>query len=307
MQQVCRRGEKVALYCLLGNIALALLKALAGLYGGSKAMLADAFNSAADSLTTLAVYAALKIARKPADLCHHYGHGKVEPLVASLVGASLLFTAALIIRDIAAAVLGHRLVTPSLLVVVMALASIVAKEIMFRISYRTAVALGSESLLASAWDHRSDVFSSLGVLLSVVGSILGAHLNIQWLRYLDPLAGLLMACLIVKVALEILSRSIRHLMDAAPREELMEEIRQLAEGTEGVRGVSWIRGRYVGSRLYIDLAIKVEGTKTVHEGHRIAHSIKDAILEADTGVGDVLVHVDPHDDEAGRSASPALD
>ena len=292
-------GEKVTLFCLLGNIALSLLKGMAGFLGGSKAMIADAFHSGSDTLATLVVYISLKISRKPADGCHPYGHGKVEPLAAAFVGITLFAAAALIIKDIVAAVMDNNLTAPSMFTLAAAAVSIAVKEIMFRITYRTGVSLNSEAMIANAWEHRSDAYSSMAVLCGILGSIIGSRFGIVWLKYLDLLAGTLVAALIFKIALEILIRAIRNLMDAAPAPEKMAQIARLAKDVPGVNGISWARGRIVGAQIHVDMAVQVDPEKSVREGHNIAHSIEDTLKRKAEHIGEVLVHVNPHPQENG--------
>lgn len=293
MEQSYSYGEKITFYCLLANLVLSLLKGLAGLYGGSKAMVADAFHSASDSLATLVVYISLKISRKPADDCHPYGHGKVEPLAASFVGVALAVTAAVIVKGIIESVLESSLTVPSAIALVAAAGSVAAKEIMFRVTYYAGVTLNSEAMIANAWDHRSDAYSSIAVFCGILGSVLGARYAVSWLIYLDPLAGALVAGLIFKIALGILIKAIRNLMDASPADDTLERVTRLARSVPGVNGVSWIRGRVVGSRIHIDMAIEVGADKSVQEGHDIARLIKVTLRKHVSYTGDVLIHVNP--------------
>lgn len=288
-----RKGETITFYCLLGNFFLSLLKGLAGFLGGSKAMVADAFHSGSDVIATFVVYVSLKISRRPADGCHPYGHGKVEPLAAAFVGVTLLLTSVLIILDIIGAVVANVLTVPSIVALVAAAGSIAVKEIMFRVTYRAGLSINSEAMIANAWDHRSDAYSSVGTFCCILGSILGGRYNVTLLKYLDPLAGFLVAGLIFKIALDILIRSVRNLMDAAPDQETMSEIRHLTESAAGVVGVSWIRGRVIGRQIYVDMAVQVGAEKTVQEGHTIAGSIKKTILEKTANVGEVIIHINP--------------
>ncbi|MDW7739702.1 MAG: cation diffusion facilitator family transporter [Bacillota bacterium] len=289
------RGETITFFCLLGNLALSLLKGLAGYFGSSKAMIADAFHSGSDTFATLVVYISLKISRKPADECHPYGHGKVEPLAAIFVGLTLLAAAALIGRDIIISVLENQIPTPSLIALAAAVGSIIVKEVMFRITYRTGSELNSEAMIANAWDHRSDAYSSIGVLIGIAGSMAGAYYGIAWLRFLDPLAGTVVAILIIKIAVMILIKAVGNLMDASLSEETIEHVKSLAHRVPGVIDISWVRGRVVGPEVQIDIAVQVDATKTVQEGHDIADMIKETLQHNSDHVSEVLVHINPHD------------
>lgn len=289
-----RIGEKVTIYCLAGNLLLSLFKGLAGFFGGSKAMVADAFHSGSDVLATLVVFVCIKIAKKPADDCHMYGHGKIEPLAAALVGFIMLFTAVLIVRSIIHCLLAQEFVTPSLLALAAAVISIIVKEIMFRVTYQTGQKINSEAITATAWDHRADAWSSIGTFTAILGSIIGGTLHIGWLKYFDPLAGILVALLIFKTAAGILLKAAKGLMDASPEPEKVKEIKNITENIEGVQAVSWIRGRYLGQHIIIDMAVEVNSAMTVEEGHNVAASIKQQLMDTVPEVGNVLVHVNPY-------------
>ncbi len=289
-----QKGELVTLYCLVGNLLLSILKGLVGYFSGSKAMLADAFHSGSDVLATSVVYVCIKIAKKPADDCHMYGHGKIEPLAAALVGLMMAFTAGLIVRSIIQALLAQEFVTPSLLALFVAIVSIAVKEYMFRVTHLAGQALNSEAIKANAWDHRADAYSSIGTFVGILGSIMGAHLQLGWLKYADPLAGIIIALLIAKMAAQILIQAARGLMDASPEQEKVEEIKAITEEIDGVQAVSWIKGRYLGQQIMVDMAVEVNAEMTVEEGHNIATSIKQQVMDTVKEVGDVLVHVNPY-------------
>lgn len=287
-------GEKVTLYCLLGNLFLSIFKGVVGFLGGSKAMVADAFHSASDVMATLVVYVCIKIAKKPADNCHMYGHGKIEPLAATAVGLIMLVTAYFIVRNIVESIIAQDFVIPTMVALVGAVVSIILKEVMFRATYRVGTRINSESITANAWEHRADAYSSIGTLIGIGGSMLGGYLGVGWLQYFDPLAGILVALLILKMAVGIIYKAMQSLMDASPEGEKVTAIRKITENVQGVRAVSWIKGRYQGPHMIVDMAVEVDGDKTVEEGHDIASSIREAIMDAVKEVGSVLVHINPY-------------
>lgn len=289
-----RKGETITLYCLLGNLVLSLVKGLVGFFGGSKAMIADAFHSGSDSIATMVVYIGLKISRKPADKDHPYGHGKAESLAAAFVGVTMMAAAAMIGREIVCSVIENNIAAPSKVALIVAAGSIAIKELMFRICYRTGLILNNEAIIAGAWDHRSDVYSSASVFFGILGGTLGASYGISWLKYSDPLAGVLVAALIFRIALKILSKALHNLMDASPAGETISQIICLAEEVNGVSGVSWVRGRVVGARINIDMAVQVSAKKSVQEGHNIGRFVKEAIKTNVSHIGEVLIHINPH-------------
>ncbi len=298
------QGERITIACIVGNIALSLFKLLAGVYGGSKAMIADAMHSASDIIATAVVFVGIKIAKKPVDKEHPYGHGKVEPIAAAFVGVILVFAAILIVRGIAVSIAAHSFAAPSPFALVAAAASIAVKEAMYRITYAAGKRIGSESIVADAWHHRSDAYSSIGTFLGILGSMAGRQLNIHLLEYLDPVAGALVACMIFKVAYDILKHSIKGLMDSSPDSDKIEKIRDAVEGIEGVLSVSWIKARYIGQHLFVDMEIGVNAGLTVEDGHSIAEHVKMRVLESIQDVYEVLVHVEPFNAAMKRAIKP---
>jgi cation diffusion facilitator family transporter len=293
-QHKYKKGEMITFYCIVGNLLLSILKALAGFLGGSKAMIADAFHSASDTVATIVVYFSLKISRKPADSAHPYGHGKVEPIASAFVGITLLIAAGLIMRDIFITIIENDIKAPSLIALVAATGSIVIKEIMFRVTIKTGKAINSEAMIANAWDHRSDAYSSVGVFFGILGSILGARFGIIWLKYLDPLAGAVVAVLIIKIAMAIIIKALSSLMDTSISDATIKEITALALQIFGVKGISWVRGRTVGSDIQVDIAIQVDSSLNVKEGHDIASLLKTTLKSNIPHVEDVLVHINPY-------------
>lgn len=287
-------GERVTLICLVGNVVLSILKGLAGFFGGSKAMVADSLHSASDVIATIVVYVSIKIAKKPVDGDHHYGHGKIEPLAAAFVGLTLIYAAFMIVKGIVESIMTHSFQTPSSIALIAAIISIVVKEIMFRYTYKVGKKINSEAIMANAWDHRSDAYSSIGTFVGISGSMIGNYYNIPFLEYMDPIAGALVACLIFKVAIEIIKNAVKGLMDSSPEPEKIEEIKSLTKSVDGVHSISWLKARYVGQHFLIDMAIDVDGNKSIEEGHNIAVKVKSNILKHVQEAGDVTIHIHPH-------------
>ena len=288
-----KTGEKVTIACIFGNIVLSALKLAAGVLGGSKAMVADALHSASDIVATSVVLVGIKVAQKPADREHQYGHGKVEPIAAAFVGITLVVAAILIVKGIVDSILQHTFTTPTFLALGAAVVSVIVKEAMFRITYSTGKQINSEAIIADAWHHRSDAYSSIGTFVGILGSIIGGKLGIPFLQYLDPIAGAVVACMIFKVAYDILKHSIKGLMDSAPDSEQLNKIGGVVSEIGGIVSVPDIKARYIGQRLFIDLAIEVDAKISVDEGHTIAEHAKSRIIEHVPDAYDVMVHVEP--------------
>lgn len=288
-----KEGENITIICIFGNVLLSLLKLLAGIFGGSQAMIADAFHSASDIIATTVVLIGIKIARKPVDREHPYGHGKVEPIAAAFVGMTLVFAAFMIVKRIGESIITDSFVTPNFLALAAAVLSILVKEVMYRMTYTAGKKINSEAIMADAWHHRSDAFSSIGTFFGILGSIIGKWLNIHILEYLDPIAGAFVACLIFKVAYDILKHSIKGLMDASPGDEKIKSIRETASSVEGIVSVSRIKGRYVGQYLFVDMEIEVNSNITVEAGHDIAVQVRKKVVENVADAYEVLIHVEP--------------
>lgn len=287
------KGEKITIVCIIGNIILSLFKLFAGLYGGSKAMVSDALHSASDVVATLVVYIGIKIAKKPIDKEHPYGHGKIEPIAAAFVGTTLIFAAIAIVKGIVVSIIEHSFTTPSFIAIVAAILSIAVKEVMFRITYHEGKKLNSIAIMANAWDHRSDAYSSIGTLFGITGSIIGNYFNIHYLEYLDPLAGAVVACMIFKVAFDIMKHSINGLMDSSPDSKKINHIKESVMSIDGVISVSWIKARYMGQYLFVDMGIGVDPHITVEKGHDISILVKEKVLEDIRDIFEVLIHIDP--------------
>ncbi len=288
-----KKGETITLLCLIGNIVLSILKLMAGILGNSKAMVADALHSTSDVIATVVVYIGIRIAKKPRDKGHPYGHGKVEPLASLFVGILLIIAAFAVIQRIVLCVSQHSFTTPSYMALAAALFSIVVKEFMFRITYAEGKKINSESIMANAWDHRSDAYSSIGTFFGIGGSIIGQRFNIHWLEYMDPLAGVIVACMILKVAYNILRQSVKGLMDTSPEMKVLEQIEETVFQIQDVLGIPWIKARYIGQYLFIDLALEVDHSMTVHEGHEIAVKAEKAIKKNIPYAFEIIVHIEP--------------
>lgn len=289
-----KKAKRITLICIMGNIALCLFKGFAGHFGGSKAMLADAYHSLSDVVATLVVYISLKIADRPVDADHHYGHGKVEPLSAAFVGLTLIAASGLILRDILITISTGTPAAPSPIALIAAGVSIFVKEIMFRITYAEGKRINSDAVMANAWDHRSDAYSSMGALAGIAGSMAGGVLNIPLLRYLDPVAGIIVVFLIAKIAVSIMKKAIKKLMDTSPEEEEMDVYREVLLEIEGIEEITWIKARYMGNCIMVDLAIEVDALKTIEQGHCIASDAKNALMVNCNNIGDVIIHINPY-------------
>ncbi len=285
-----KRAEKITWICLTGNIVLALAKGAAGILGNSKAMLADAAHSTSDIFATSIVLIALKVAKRPFDKEHPYGHGKAEAISAAAVSLILAIMGILILWSAFTSILRGEVRAPGVIALWVAVASVVTKELMFRYTYGLGRRLNSPALIANAWDHRSDVYSSIAALVGIAGARLG-------LPVLDPIAGAGVSIFIIKMAADIGVGAARELMDRVPEIMIIEEITKAAERIEGVEHVDGIRARSSGQNILVDLRLDVDPRVSVAEGHAVASRVKKEVLARMTRVTDVMIHINPHKED----------
>jgi len=272
------------------NAGLMVMKLSAGYFGRSEAVFADGMESAADFIAILATLIALRIGRKPFDEKHPYGHGKAESISAIIVALVIFATGGwILVRSIQTIVSGAPQ-TPEAIAVAAALATIIIKEALFRYSHRIGAQLQSPALLASAKDHRKDAITSIATLIGVSGAFFG-------LRIMDPLAAGLTSFFIFHIGYETFRGAAHDLMDGLPSAELVTAVTMLAEGVAGVEHVHEIRGRRSGQYLIIDLKLDMDPEMTVKRSHAIATEVKRRIFEHFPNVGDVMIHINPHEEE----------
>lgn len=269
------------------NFGMALSKVGVGFVGGSKALVADGIHSFSDVIAALVVGFTLKIANRPIDKNHPYGHGQVE-YIASLIVSVVLLAAALIICFSAINTIRHRVpVQPSMLAVLVAATSITANEFMFRRTICAAQKINSPSMIVHAWENRGDSYSSIATICGIIGAKLGVH-------FLDPLAAIIVALFIFRICGQMMWDALCGLTDvSAVSPEQIRQIYDITLGVDGVQSVTDIRARRMGGFIWIDLRIQISSQQTIAEGHFIARHIKNAIMSRMEHVGNVMVSVAP--------------
>lgn len=283
------QADQVIRIGFLLNAVLMVMKLLAGHFGKSEAVFADGIESACDFVAILSTMVALRISRRPLDKRHPYGHGRAESIAALVVAGVIFLTGTGILYRAVDTILHHGLEKPTLIAVLAALVTIVIKEGLYRYSVRTGTQLGSPSLLAVAKDHRKDALTSIATLIGVTGAFFG-------LRLMDPIAAGLTAFFIFKIGYETFVSGARDLMDADLPDGVIRDMTRLAEGISGVEHVHEIKGRRSGQYLIVDLKLEMDPEMTVRRSHEIATNVKKAIFDKFPSVGDVMIHVNPHDD-----------
>jgi len=270
------------------NAILMVMKLLAGYFGNSEAVLADGMESACDFVAMLSTLIALKIGRKPFDEDHPYGHGKAESLSAILVALIIFTTGGAILFKAGQTIMNGTYLTPHWIAVLAALVTILAKETLFRYTRRVAKKLESPAVDAIAKDHRKDAISSVATLIGAGGAYWG-------FSFMDPLAAGLTACFIFYIGWETFHKAAHDLMDGQPPREILGDIKAIVEEIPEVEYLHDVRCRRSGQFLIINLKLEMDPQMTVKQSHAVTVVIKKCLFEKFPNVGDVMIHVNPHE------------
>lgn len=280
---------------IVGNVILAILKGIIGMISDSRALVADAVHSASDVVGSVAVLIGIRAAKLPPDQDHPYGHGKAET-VTSIIVAVLLFVVGLEIAISAVRSFFEPIVVPKTIAIYAVAFSIIVKEIMFRYKIFLGRKYKSEALITDAWHHRSDVYSSFAALVGIGASILGGMINIDWLVYMDPAAGIFVSLLIIKMAWKLGGEAIHNTLDHVLHEEDTENMIQQVQAVDGVLDVDELLAREHGYYVIVDIKIAVHPQISVEDGHAIGKKVKNVLME-DGYIHDVRVHINPYSRE----------
>ena len=287
---------------ILVNLGLSVSKISAGTLGHSFALVADGLESGADVLSGLVVLVGLKIAVKPPDTDHPYGHGKAEPIAALCVGLFLVTAAiAIMVESIHEIRTPHRLPAPYTLVVLAGV--LIIKELLFRHVGNVGNSIGSLAVKSDAWHHRSDAITSAFAFFGISIALLGGP---RW-EMADAWAALGAAVVILYNAWNQLRPAVLELADIAPDPEIRTRVREVAARVPGDLGLDKCLARKMGFNFYVDLHIIVDGGLPVREGHHIAHRVEDAVLRELPQVSEVLVHVEPEEELSAKGIARVND
>ena len=233
---------------------------------------------------------ASKYGNQDADEAHPYGHQRIETAATMMLSLLLILTGIGIAWDSLQHILSHTAQTPGVLALPFAAFSVVANEVLFFLTKRVGHRIQSPLLIANAWHHRSDSASSAVVLLGIIGSLLGYV-------YLDPVAAILVGGLIIKMGIDYGWDSVKELVDTGVEPEQVEEIRRIITNVDGVCKVHQLRNRKMGGDIFVDVHVLVNPWISVSEGHQIAQRVHVELMNSNSQIKDVTVHVDPEDDE----------
>lgn len=284
-----RVANRVAFVTIFENVLLALGKLIAGLIGHSSAMISDAVHSASDVFSTIVVLIGVKLSSKESDKEHPYGHERLECVAAIVLAVVLLLTGLGIGYDAIKNILGgnyKELTAPTVLALVAAIISIVAKEAMYWYTRYYAKRIDSSALMADAWHHRSDALSSVGALIGIGGAMLGYPV-------MDSIASLVIFFFIAKAAYDIFKDAIDKMVDHACDEETEKAIYDAVLEQEEVLGIDMLQTRIFGNKIYVDLEIQLDENYTLKKAHDIAEEVHEHIEQNFPKVKHIMVHVNP--------------
>lgn len=288
--QPWQEGMRSTVRGILTNTVLAATKGVAGVLGNSYALIADAVESTTDIASSLIIWTGLKISGIPPDADHPYGHGKAEPLAATVVAMALFAAAAgIAIESIREISTPHHAPAPFTLVVLLLVVAV--KEWLFRYVFRVGESIRSTAVISDAWHHRSDAITSAAAFVGISAALIGG----EGYESADDWAALFAAGIIVVNAVRILRPAIWEVMDRAPGPDIELAVRETAARVRGVVGLDKCFVRKMGISYYVDLHVTVDGRLTVLEGHNIARDVKKELLTSHPEIADVLIHIEPSD------------
>ena len=286
------KGIRTTFIGIITSIILAVIKGLAGYFGNSYALIADAIESTSDVFTSIIVLTGLRIAKKPADHNHPYGHGKAEPIAGMLVAAALFFAALIIIvQSVHEIITPHHSPAPFTLIVLVLV--VITKEVLFRYVIKVGKSVDSVAVKNDAWHHRSDAITSGAAFVGISIALIGG----EGYEAADDYAALLASGVIIFNAYRLFKPALYELTDAAPPPDVIIKVRNTSLKIPGVIAIDKCYVRKMGLEYFVDIHVIVNGNITVYEGHDIAHAVKDGLIEKYPKISDVLVHIEPATEE----------
>ena len=268
------------------NGALFVFKMFAGLAGHSNAMIADALDTFGDAVTSAGMLVGFKIAKRPADSDHPYGHGKAESIIAKLLAVFLIVLGVKVAYNSIHVMTSHRIYVPGRIALAAALVSIVVKVGLFRHISLLGKKISSTAMTVYSWNIAADAFSSFAALIGIAGARLGYPL-------MDPIAALILSFFVMKTGFDGFHRAYDELMDGAPSRAVIEGIRAVASRNGNVKNIKDIKARKMGLDIVIDMTIEVDKDMSVESGHLITDVIRADILSKIPAAKEVFIHVEP--------------
>jgi cation diffusion facilitator family transporter len=289
-----RRSIRTTQVGLFTNTVLAIVKVVAGILGHSQALIADGIESSADVCSSLVVWSGLRISARSADEDYPFGYGKAEPLSALAVGLLLMLAALMIAAESVRQIMTPHL-TPRPFTLIVLVAVVLIKEVLFRRVLRVGADLGSTALQADAWHHRSDAITSAAAFVGISVALIGGP---GW-ESADDWAALLASGIIVYNAIGVIRPATQDLMDRAPGEEMVARVAAAASAVPGVSAIEKLKVRKAGMGYYVDLHVQADPAMPLHAAHVLSGMVKSAIRQAVPEVSGALIHMEPYEAEGG--------
>jgi cation diffusion facilitator family transporter len=283
-----REGRRVTWIGVVANAMLIVVKFAAGVLGHSQALIADAVHSVSDFFTDAVVLFGLRYGRKPPDADHHFGHARIETMASAVVGISLISVAFFLGYRSIVNVYMHADNYPTYLALAGAVLSIAIKEALYQYTVIVGKRIRSQAVIANAWHHRSDAFSSVAVLIGVGGALI----NPKW-HMLDAYAALVVSFFIAKVGFDVLWGALREMTDTAPGQKFQTRVVNCISGVSGIISIHDLKVRSMGGTYFIQVHIVVDKNMSVEQSHRIVNEARGCIYEEFDRIGEIIVHVDP--------------
>jgi cation diffusion facilitator family transporter len=271
---------------IVGNIALFAVKVVVGLLAGSMALVADGIHSLSDMATDIAVLLGIHFGSKQPDESHPYGHGRIETFAAAFIGTALTVVGAAMIYRATVDIAAGTDIKPGPIVLLVALASIIVKELLYKVTKRIAIKSHSSALYANAWHHRSDAFSSIAVVIGFVSIRFG-------FKYGDQMAAVAVGLMIMLVAARVIGDCVREFTESAIDPDTVEHIQHIVNTNNQIRQWHKLRTRMVGREVFLDLHILVDPGLDIAAAHEIAESLESAVHEQITRPVNITVHIEP--------------
>lgn len=285
-----KSATRVTTITIIVNMLLSCFKLAAGILAHSGAMISDAIHSASDVFSSIIVIIGIKLSAKEADKEHPYGHERMECVAAIVLSVILLITGLFIGYSALNNIINSTnstLTSPGILALIAAIISIVTKEAMFWYTKIYAKRLASSALMADAWHHRSDAFSSVGALIGIAGARIGFPV-------LDPAASIIICVFICKAAFDIFKDAINKMIDCSCDDSTKEAILCCVLSQEGVLSIDSLNTRVFGNKIYVDIEIGVDGDSTLDKAHAVAETVHNAIEDKFPMVKHIMVHINPY-------------
>ena len=293
-----RTVRRVTWWGMIINIVLTAGKIAAGIIGNSQAVVADGVHSLSDCATDVAVIVGVRFWSAPPDEDHPHGHSRIETLVSLFIGAALA-AVALGLGYEAVSTIRENHPPPGAIALVAALVSIVSKEALYRWTVAVGRSIRSSAVIANAWHHRSDAFSSIPAAAAV-----GMALVFPKWYFLDHVGAIVVMVFILQASGRIIMPALRELTDAGAPQDKRAQIEAIALKTPGVRGIHKLRTRQVGYGIQVDLHVHVDARLSVREGHAISELVKQRLYEQGPDVIDAITHLEPCDDPGETKTGP---